>query len=126
MLCKAEFTDWPNPVDSVGSLQNEVHNTLSLGKSFTEYLFDFFFFFALFFLCFHHYSVDRSCYIHQASIEANILSTLIFLCTGKTTSIGVDFPLRELKVYRDTCESQAELPDSLRLFRIYIFAPVIT
>lgn len=44
MLCKAEFTDWPNPVDSVGSLQNEVHNTLSLGKSFTEYLFDFFFF----------------------------------------------------------------------------------
>lgn len=63
MLCKAEFTDWPNPVDSVGSLQNEVHNMLSLGKSFTEYLFDFFFF-ALFFLCFHHYSVDRSCYIH--------------------------------------------------------------
>lgn len=43
MLCKAEFTDWPNPVDSVGSLQNEVHNMLSLGKSFTEYLFDFFF-----------------------------------------------------------------------------------
>lgn len=41
MLCKAEFTDWPNPADSVGSLPNEVHNMLSLRKSFTKYLFFF-------------------------------------------------------------------------------------
>lgn len=84
------------------------------------------FFFALLLLYFHYYSVDRCCYIHKASTEENILSTLTFLCTGKTTSIGVDIVLRELKVYRDTFESQSELPDSLILFRINLFAPLIT
>lgn len=48
------------------------------------------------------------------------------LCTGKTTSIGVDFLLRELRVCRDTSESQAKLPESLRLSRISILAPLIT
>lgn len=36
------------------------------------------------------------------------------------------FPFQRIKIYRDTSELQAKLPDSLRLFRINIFAPVIT
>lgn len=83
------------------------------------------------FLPYWHYvfitAVSRDLVIFTGSSGGdNILSTLIILCSGKTASIGVDILLRELRVCRDTSESQAALPESLRLSRINILAPLIT